>query len=57
MHLVENFDSAIIQSNRITVTAPLAGPSGATRSVRSIWQVLEDGSVELITAFEKSVGR
>lgn len=56
-HLVENFGSAAIQGNRITVTAPLTGPAGATRGVRSVWQVLDDGAVELITAFERNVGR
>ncbi|HEX4955562.1 MAG TPA: RHS repeat-associated core domain-containing protein [Thermoanaerobaculia bacterium] len=53
-HLLDNLKSAEIAGNRITVVADLTGPSGQTRGVRSVWQILKDGTIALVTAFEDS---
>jgi hypothetical protein len=56
-HLVENFDRAVHrpgkfadETERIEISAPVTGPSGATRGVRAIWAVTSDGRIRFITA-------
>jgi RHS repeat-associated protein len=51
--LIDNFGSATINGNRISVVGPMSGPSGTTANVLSAWQVTPSGSVSFITAFPK----
>jgi len=51
--LIDNFGSATINGNRISVVGPMTGPSGTTANVLSAWQVTPSGSVSFITAFPK----
>ncbi len=54
-HLRDNFGSATIDGSRLIVTAPLEGPSGLSRSIRSVWQITEEGTVQLVATFEKNI--
>jgi RHS repeat-associated protein len=51
VHLSENFSAAIIQGNRIKVVGSMVSPGGRIANVRSVWQVTDDGFIDLVTAF------
>jgi len=50
-HLTENFGGAVVHGNRIRIVGKMVGPKGRTVTVRSVWQVTDDGFIDLITAF------
>jgi RHS repeat-associated protein len=51
-HLIKNIESAVLSGSRVVVDAPMTGANGEVRTVRSVWQILSDGTISLITAFE-----
>ena len=50
-HLIDNFEGATIRGSRITVNGAITTPGGRRPTLRSVWQVMPDGSVDFITAF------
>jgi hypothetical protein len=51
VHLIENFDKSVTNAlGNIEVRGLMSGPNGFIARVLSVWQVLADGTIRLITA-------
>ncbi len=56
-HLINNFGEATIEEARIIVTGMMIGPNGHTADIISVWQVMLEGFINLITAYRNKKDR
>ena len=54
-HLIDNFDNAIFGNTKagglsIEIVGEIVGPNGNTSLIKTVWEVLEDGTCKLVTS-------
>lgn len=50
-HLIAHLGEATRTDNKLAVIGPMSGPTGRMATVRTVWLVNADGSLDFITAY------